>query len=88
MLYNYDNPNWMEEAYKNGDLPARFYYAMNGKSPTENLFLQHKEMIERYEAQRKKELEEAELQKQVETAVEEALKKIFDGFGGNISIKL
>lgn len=45
-------------------------------------------MIERYEAQRKKELEEAELQKQVETAVEEALKKIFDGFGGNISIKL
>ena len=102
MIYDYNNPDWMEQAHRNGDMPDWIYYQMNGRSPEENLFRQKQAFLEQLKAreaeeQRKAEEKRAEkeLEKQIgnqtEKAVEQAIEKALKNlnFGDmKINIKL
>ena len=65
-----------EWARKNGMCPDMFYYQLNGKSAVENYNEQHQKIIGRLNQKEEIEIDEKELEKAIEEALDEMLGKI------------
>lgn len=80
----------IERLHKTGKMPDWYYYQVNGKSATENLWEQHQKMIDKikkreqidreleiYKARRKAEID-AELEKQIENEITPKIESVID----------
>jgi len=59
----------------NDNLPKRFYYQLNGKSPMENYIENRKNLIKTYNKQKEDKLKQEQEQKNFEKILEKSLDK-------------